>query len=70
MAELENDCFWFPNLEKCQQVPDPGPEPVGPAPVGPVERTVVAEEEYINPWFGQVSFYVVAVCNLFVPAMI
>ena len=71
MAELQGDCFWFPNLSKCDDEPASDPVPTDPTtPVDPTTRTGVAEDEYINPWYGQLTYYTVAAWNLIIPGMI
>ena len=48
------DCFWFPNLEKCQDIttPEDEPEILNPDNI-PTERFVTVEEGVsLNPLYG------------------
>ena len=66
----DSDCFWFPNLEKCQNKEDPI-EVVPEAPDAPTERTeVMTTMDHINPLYGQIAFLTVALFNVAIPAMI
>ena len=52
MADFEDECFWFPDLNKCKTEPKPVPKPK-PKPIQTdTEASNSWEEPFISPIAG------------------
>ena len=55
------DCFWFPNLEKCQEIDKESDKTTEVVPAGPIEQTKPeTESEFLMPIMGQIAYLTVA----------
>lgn len=64
-AADDSDCFWFPNLEKCQETDNGQEENVEVVPAGPVEQPKDdTSSAYLIPIMGQVAYLTVTLVAL------